>query len=193
MLTPEFKATGFNLQGQHLMELPDYLYLQVHGHDFFGAVSVPTKDGSFILASCSEEKVIRVFNSPRIFHEALSHIHCQIPPSSVKVQALGARVKALGLTNLSVYEEGENSGGNEVLESPQLNEYEYADGPDYAPTSTPVAIKGRHYISYTTHYIIISGRSLTLKLPHCCAAENFKPFALYHHKPITNSKPHLWG
>lgn len=115
----------------------------MHGHDFFGAVNVPSRDSSFILASCSEEKVIRVFTSPRIFHEALSHIHGQVFPSSDKTQALGARVKALGLTNLSVYEESDDSGGNGMSGGVHVDDHEYADGPDYAPSSMPVAIKGR--------------------------------------------------
>ncbi|GMH35495.1 hypothetical protein BSKO_03363 [Bryopsis sp. KO-2023] len=119
---------------------------QVHGHDFFGVSAVPCRrsDGSYTIASCSEEKVIRVFTSPGAFHETLGQ---KLTSDSAKQgkKPLGARVKALGLTNMSVFGEGTDNAdvqASSMEDALEQGQDGYADGPDVAPNATPIAVEG---------------------------------------------------
>lgn len=78
-------------------------------------------------ASCSEEKVIRIFQAPRAFIDTLN-IN-QIKEFNLNgEQPLGAAAQALGLTNQAIYE---------------INNFK-TDGPDFAPKSEPSISKGKY-------------------------------------------------
>ncbi|CAD7699915.1 unnamed protein product [Ostreobium quekettii] len=137
---------------------------QVHGHDFFGLAVIPpttTTPGRNLYASCSEEKVIRVFEAPQAFHDTLSlaqgcqhsHANGQAAQSATgqisqgpgcTSRPLGAVVKALGLTNKAVYaDEGTasaNDGPDDRLVG--IGGDQYAAGPEFAPAAAPTACEG---------------------------------------------------
>lgn len=109
---------------------------QIHGHDFSCAtmVSVPGDDSKYKYVSGSEEKVLRVFESPRAFLDTLMAAQGHdVALSQEAGGALGATLPALGLSNKAVLfeEEGENreqsSGG-------------YDEGADLAPMSAPSVV-----------------------------------------------------
>lgn len=107
---------------------------QIHGHDFSCAamVSAPGDTSKYKYVSGSEEKVLRVFESPRAFLDTLmaAQGHDVALSQEEAGGALGATLPALGLSNKAVLVEEdqsdkEQSGGG------------YDDGADLAPTSAP--------------------------------------------------------
>ena len=59
--------------------------MQVHGHDFYSVASLPDKFPQCFV-SCSEEKVIRVFEAPTNFYQYLSanSISTLVPDASTE-------------------------------------------------------------------------------------------------------------
>uniref|UniRef100_A0A1D2A3F7 Elongator complex protein 2 n=1 Tax=Auxenochlorella protothecoides TaxID=3075 RepID=A0A1D2A3F7_AUXPR len=141
---------------------------QVHGHDFSGLAVVPeaaaeastsgeVAGGSSrappCYASCSEEKVVRVFTAPRTFTATLAALtgrgsgagaEAEASLDAGPEQALGAALPALGLSNKAVWEEGAAAGADEAGEGrggrAAAGAASYADGPDCAPNAAPRAL-----------------------------------------------------
>lgn len=115
---------------------------QVHGHNFTGVVSVPRRQRwDYMLASCSEEKVVRLFQAPSAFVRTLAHARGATAPEGLAELdgPLGAAVGALGLSNKAVFagdaaagEEAANGGGGG-----------YEHGPDLAPRAAPSVLSGQ--------------------------------------------------
>lgn len=126
--------------------------LKVHGHDFYGLTPISgTLPWSF--ASCSEEKVIRVFEAPLTFHQYLHENGLSTDPLSIdRSVPYGATIKALALTNTAVYKE-QDSEAAEVEE-------EYTSGPDFAPRADPHVAKGKSTKQDCFHFLLIPGAPL---------------------------------
>lgn len=144
---------------------------QVHGHDFSCVAAVPTASSSssdgglasarYVYASGSEEKVVRVFESPVAFLETVAMARgdaaaaAALQAESAAAAAagrrpLGAAVGGLGLTNKAVHREdlltsaadsGAEPGAD--LGGEELNEYE---GPMHAavPAAVPLPALEEH-------------------------------------------------
>eukprot|EP00210_Caulerpa_lentillifera_P007165 g6855.t1 len=110
---------------------------QVHGHDFNELTTIPVSS-PLAFVSCSEEKVLRVFQAPVVFYQYLQlhGLSPDLPPYDDSVP-YGASIKALALTNTAVYEgvEPESIQSTGVVD-------EYTPGPDLAPRSAPHVASG---------------------------------------------------
>lgn len=128
------------------------ILLKVHGHDFYGLTPIPgTLPWSF--ASCSEEKVIRVFEAPLTFHQYLHENGLSADPLSIdKSVPYGATIKALALTNTAVYEEQDS----EATEA----KGEYTTGPDFAPSADPHVAIGKSPKLDSFHSVLTPGAPL---------------------------------
>lgn len=139
----------------------------MHGHDFSGVAALPPRDSDlgrppcYLYASASEEKVLRVFEAPRAFHDTLAAARgrAAFPAAAAAADgagsgaaALGALLPALGLSNKAVYEDeaaGAEDGSGVVptlsLEGrflPGTGAAAYEEGPDLAPNAAPGAVAG---------------------------------------------------
>lgn len=154
---------------------------QVHGHDFSSVATLPCPAASgsggdahssgggggnggaangsggpaaaprYVYASGSEEKVVRVFEAPRAFHDTLALARGRAPAgggaTATRSGALGAALPALGLSNKAVYEE-DASGSAEAaclgMGALGLGPTgpDFPQGPDLAPHSAPSAVSG---------------------------------------------------
>ena len=115
---------------------------QVHGHDFSCLALVPYRKACdkdevlYVYASGSEEKVIRIFESPETFLDTL-----QIAKGRDTVIArtrksfLGATLPALGLSNKAIIQEEEQKAS-----LADNNDQGYSDGADLAPMSLPSVV-----------------------------------------------------
>ncbi len=148
----------------HCSLCPAPFVLQVHGHDFSGVAALPSRDGgpgrppSFLYATASEEKVLRVFEAPRAFHDTLAAARGRAAfPAAAGggggggAGVLGALLPALGLSNKAVYEdEAAAEDGSCVVPTsslegrflPGTGAAAYEDGPDLAPNAAPGAVSG---------------------------------------------------
>lgn len=138
----------------------------MHGHDFSGVAALPPRDSDlgrtpcYLYASASEEKVLRVFEAPRAFHDTLAAARgrAAFPAAAAAdgagsgAAALGALLPALGLSNKAVYEDeaaGAEDGSGVVPTSsiegrflPGTGAAAYEEGPDLAPNAAPGAVAG---------------------------------------------------
>lgn len=111
----------------------------------------------YLYASGSEEKVLRVFEAPRTFHDTLAMARGQgalpcttqngatapaTPSHAHAHAAYGATLPALGLSNKAVYSQEEAAGGGADAVGPDGKPLLYDVGPDFAPTSLPSAVAG---------------------------------------------------
>lgn len=116
---------------------------QVHGHNFHAVVAIPTPGQSRILmASASEEKVIRVFQAPRAFVQSLSLLRGS-EFAGADDGPLGATVPALGLSNKAV------TGEQRIAPaSTDGGAFGYEAGPDFAPHQQPTVVEvlSRHLV-----------------------------------------------
>ena len=115
---------------------------QVHGHDFSCLTLVPShgacskEEMSYVYASGSEEKVIRIFESPETFLDTLQIAKGKdtaIP--RMRKAFLGATLPALGLSNKAIVQEEEQEASLD-----ESNDQGYSDGADFAPTSAPSVV-----------------------------------------------------
>lgn len=129
---------------------------QVHGHDFSCVAALPCRDGdgshTYIYASGSEEKVIRVFQAPRAFSDTLDFAHgrrefsLQADGPPTPDLAYGATLPALGLSNRAVYSSEEAGAGGTTSTASggvAIGADYYDDGPDFAPSCAPSSVVGR--------------------------------------------------
>jgi elongator complex protein 2 len=115
---------------------------QVHGHDFSCLTLVPShgtrskEEVSYVYASGSEEKVIRIFESPQTFLDTLQIAKGKdtaIP--RMRKAFLGATLPALGLSNKAIVQEEEQEASLD-----ESNDQGYSEGADFAPTSAPSVV-----------------------------------------------------
>lgn len=124
---------------------------QVHGHDIacVAVLSAPSGTGRFVYASGSEEKVIRIFESPAAFVETvalaagdaelLARAQREVEAQGSK-RAFGASVPALGLSNKAVFVEDLGPDAPRTPDMMGMGEDLNAGGSDFVPQSTPSAV-----------------------------------------------------
>lgn len=111
---------------------------QIHGHDFSCVSMVKSDQGIYRYTSGSEEKVLRVFESPVAFLDTLlvaQGCDVEIRQSG---NALGAKLPALGLSNKAIVEDSAEE--RERPDGSGMGPDGYDDGADLAPTSAPSVV-----------------------------------------------------
>ena len=118
---------------------------QVHGHDFHAVCAIPKPQcpGHFMFASASEEKVIRVFAAPRAFVGSLAQLRGNDASTAIDaVEAVGATVPALGLSNKAVLDDMDTAAAGQP--NGQVGDEQAAgSNPDFAPHQQPTVIQVR--------------------------------------------------
>ena len=116
---------------------------QIHGHDFscvalFDKHSPNGSYKKYVYASGSEEKVIRIFESPNTFLDSLDAAlgRQPVPRTPSDTNVLGATLPALGLSNKAIIED-EGVSEHETNSDGQQG---YSDGADFAPSSVPSVV-----------------------------------------------------
>lgn len=153
---------------------------QVHGHDFSCVAAIPPRDGGgsqiYRYTSGSEEKVLRVFEAPRAFHDTLAMAKGDTalgPRTPAITTAYGATLPALGLSNKAFnYEDGDAAGADALPEG--MDPMFSSGGPDVAPACAPSAVAGpplEEHLSQNTlwpeiHKLYGHGNEV-----HCVAAD----------------------
>lgn len=113
---------------------------QIHGHDFSCVSLFKTSTGTYRYTSGSEEKVLRIFESPRAFLDTLLASQGFNIDVKYKGNALGAKLPALGLSNKAIIEEREDEAHQP--DEAGVGPDGYDPGADLAPTSAPAAVSG---------------------------------------------------
>ena len=111
---------------------------QIHGHDFSCVSVLKSHDGMYRYTSGSEEKVLRVFESPVAFLDTLLVAKGHDIEMHQSGKALGAKLPALGLSNKAIVEDSHD--GQEKPDGSGMGPEGYDDGADLAPTSAPSVV-----------------------------------------------------
>lgn len=111
---------------------------QIHGHDFSCVEMLKSDGGTYRYTSGSEEKVLRLFESPQAFLDTLFVAHGKSVKGTHTGKALGAKLPALGLSNKAIIEDSEEVP--EKTNGSCMGPDGYDTGADLAPTSAPSVV-----------------------------------------------------
>ena len=135
-----FSCCHINRNGEDMSLWCEIARPQIHGHDFSCVTMVKSFDeGLYKYASGSEEKVLRVFESPGTFLDTLSIAHGHELTASRTGNALGAALPALGLSNKPITSDSDNQE-NPSSSNPGVGADAYDTGADLAPSSAPAVV-----------------------------------------------------